>query len=128
LQFTRIRILFAAILGLCVAPVDAAKIELAIMPGEVIRGHADFEEQCQKCHVPFEREAQPRLCLDCHEEVLSDVDTERGYHGRLEEAQCNNCHTEHKGRDAQIVDLDKETFDHTRTDYLLSGKHENASC
>lgn len=116
------------VLGLSVVPVHAAKIELAIMPGEVIGKHAEFEEECRNCHVPFEREAQSRLCLDCHEDVMSDVKDQRGYHGRLEQAECNTCHTDHKGRGAQIVQLDPETFDHRQTDYLLLGKHENAAC
>jgi len=117
-----------AVLGLSIAPVHAAKIELAVMPGQVIQQHAEVEDQCRRCHVPFEREAQSRLCLDCHEHVLSDIEDKRGYHGRLETTECRTCHTEHEGRGAQLIHLDPDTFDHTRTDYPLLGKHGEAGC
>jgi hypothetical protein len=98
------------------------------MPGSVIKGHADLEAKCENCHVRFDRDAQPRLCLDCHKPIASDVRTKQGFHGRLKAQGCRECHTDHKGRDARIVSLDEKHFDHTRTDFLLRGKHENKAC
>ena len=98
------------------------------MPGNVIGGHADLETKCDNCHVRFNRDAQPRLCLACHKPIASDVRTGQGFHGRLKERNCRECHTDHKGRDARIVALDEKRFDHTRTDFLLRGKHANEPC
>jgi hypothetical protein len=122
------RLLTMALLAFCLTTVQAKNIEFAIMPGSVIEAHADLEEQCEKCHVRFNPGAQPQLCLDCHEAVAEDVKTKQGYHGRLEDTNCRDCHTDHKGRDARIVELDEISFDHAQTDFQLIGKHEKASC
>ncbi len=98
------------------------------MPGEVIKGHADLESKCANCHVRFDRDAQPRLCMDCHKTVAGDVRMGTGYHGRLKERVCRECHTDHKGRNARIVLLDEKRFDHRQTDFQLKGKHEGESC
>lgn len=95
------------------------------MPGEVIQGHAKLEEKCAECHVRFDRDAQTRLCSNCHKEIKSDVLKHEGYHGRLEEKECSVCHTEHKGRDANIMVLDAVKFDHSKADFPLHDAHRN---
>jgi len=110
-------------------PVSAGDLETLVMPGKVIQGHADIESSCRKCHVPFNKGAQIKLCLGCHEEVAADVATHSGYHGRLKAGRaCNDCHTEHKGRKANIVGLDVGKFDHSLTDYVLLGLHKGVKC
>jgi hypothetical protein len=108
----------------------AVTIETAVMPGPVIQGHAELEENCSNCHLRFDRAAQPRLCLDCHKAVRADVAAKTGYHGRIAEAEreCRQCHTDHKGRQARIVILRERQFDHTQTDFLLTGKHKVKAC
>ena len=32
-------------------PAYAQSLETAIMPGEVIQGHATYESECKRCHV-----------------------------------------------------------------------------
>jgi len=41
---------------------------------------------------------------------------------------CRSCHTEHLGREADIVTLDVETFDHRASDFPLRGAHRRADC
>lgn len=101
-----------------------AQVETALMPGEVIEGHAKLEAKCKECHVRFDKEAQSKLCSDCHKEVGADVLNKKGFHGRLEEKACRECHTDHKGRTAKIVVLDTNTFDHVKTDFPLLGAHQ----
>lgn len=98
--------------------------ETALMPGEVIEGHAKLEVKCAECHVRFNKEAQTGLCADCHKDVKADVLKHEGFHGRIEEKECRACHTEHKGRKAKIVVLDTKTFDHAKTDFPLLGAHQ----
>jgi len=101
------------------------------MPGEVIKGHADLESECSSCHKMFDKEGQRQLCLDCHEDVADDVDQDHGFHGlraEVEISQCSSCHTEHEGRDAVIVILDEDKFDHRFTDFELQGSHADAVC
>lgn len=107
---------------------SAQSLESAIMPGKVIAGHAKWEQDCSACHVRFDRAAQPTLCLDCHKEVAADVRAGRGHHGRLKDRECRTCHTDHRGRDARIVNLDEKAFDHAQTDFVLRDRHRTVAC
>jgi hypothetical protein len=105
--------------------------ESLVMPGPVISGHAEIEKDCRKCHVPFARDEQRALCLDCHDKIAADILGKKGFHWRSSAArqgECRNCHTDHEGRNADIVRLTPQTFDHTLTDYPLEGAHGSASC
>jgi hypothetical protein len=119
---------FAMLLTLGACLVQAQTIESVLRPGDVIRGHAKWEAECDACHVKFDRAAQDRLCMDCHKEIGQDVRARTGFHGRLKPQACRACHTDHKGRDAQIAPLDKKAFDHAQTDYALRGAHQNVEC
>lgn len=107
----------------------AVSIEKLLMPGKVAEGHAEFEGECSSCHGDSERPSG-ELCLDCHENVGSDIELNLGFHGKFPAASgdCVNCHTDHEGRDADIVGLDPNVFDHKFTDFLLIGAHQAAAC
>ncbi|MFA5825647.1 MAG: cytochrome C [Gallionellaceae bacterium] len=97
-----------------------------VSPGDVIKGHAKEDENCDKCHKKFDKGAQSSLCKECHKDVGRDISEKRGYHGRLQDDKpCKECHTDHKGRDAKIVILDTGKFDHSQTDFQLKGGHLN---
>lgn len=108
-------------------------LEKAVMPGPVIEGHAKFEEDCQKCHTPFKKGIQNDLCLDCHDHknIRDDITKEEGFHGRIADIKnrsCKVCHTEHKGRKADVVLLDEATFNHDQTDFARRGSHKKVKC
>ena len=108
-----------------------AQIETLVMPGKVIEGHAEYESECASCHQRFQRGKQRTLCLDCHEDVAADIEKPSGFHGRFQDARdssCSDCHTDHEGRDADIVGLDEAAFDHDFTDFPLLGKHAENEC
>jgi hypothetical protein len=112
------------ILTLMAAPAWADTVESALMPGQVIEGHAKWEEDCTKCHKRFDKAAQQTLCQDCHKDIRVDVEQKRGSHGRFKEQRdCKECHTEHKGRKENIAPITELTFDHERTDFPLKGAH-----
>jgi hypothetical protein len=106
----------------------AQGIESVIAPGKLIQGHAKYEDECKQCHVKFDRKAQDGLCMDCHKEIGADVRARTGFHGKSKPQACRTCHTDHKGRDARVVDLDKKKFDHAFTDFSLRGKHQEVEC
>lgn len=109
----------------------AADWQRLVMPGPVIRGHADIERDCGECHQPFRRGTQRDLCLACHEKVAADVRGARGFHGRSPAVggnDCRVCHSEHHGRDFDPVVLDEQTFDHAATDFALRGAHRAVAC
>jgi hypothetical protein len=109
---------------------ESGGITSLVKPGQVIQGHMKYEEQCEKCHKPFSKQSQAMLCRDCHEEVDADMQQQLGFHGQgvARNAECNHCHSDHKGRDVDIVQLDVETFDHDATDYPLKDAHRIADC
>jgi hypothetical protein len=119
-----IRLAFLVLLVLGFGAAQASEAELALMPGEVIKGHAKYEANCKECHTRFDKDAQKGLCKNCHKEVKVDVDDKKGFHGTLEEKECNVCHTDHKGRDAKIVIFDEGKFKHDKTDFPLKGAHD----
>jgi len=101
------------------------------MPGPVVEGHADTESDCESCHVAFSRDKQRPLCEACHEDVAADARRGLGFHGRDKQAStsdCATCHTEHVGRNADIVGLDVKSFDHRLTDFFLEGAHQETDC
>lgn len=123
-------VLLAALLSLLgIAGRAAAQgVESILAPGKVITGHVKVENDCAQCHVKFDRKAQDGLCMACHKDVGADVRAKAGFHGRQKPQACNTCHTDHKGRDARIVLLDKNKFDHSQSDFALRGKHQKVEC
>ncbi len=114
------------------AQADNSRFEELLMPGPVIEGHADIEKECSKCHGETDDDSlQTQMCLDCHEEVAEDIHKKQGYHGldtQIKDSECRTCHTDHKGRNTDILLLDKDHFDHNLTDFMLEGKHTSAPC
>lgn len=112
--------------GLAPAWAQAQSLEGVLMPGPVVAGHAKLEQDCRKCHVPFKKDAQPALCLDCHKETAADIRQHKRFHGGLANTTCRNCHTEHKGRKARVTEVEPGTFSHDKTAYPLKGAHKKA--
>lgn len=106
-------------------------IEKLMMPGELSRAHAKFEETCESCHEVLAKEAQSGLCLDCHKETQQDVALKRGFHGKdtiVNKSECFSCHVEHKGREWNIVRFEPLLFNHENTEYPLTARHKSAPC
>ncbi|MEQ1627921.1 MAG: cytochrome c3 family protein [Nitrospira sp.] len=118
--------LFTALLFACFFPTStfADSLESALMPGQVIQGHAKWEETCAKCHKRFDKAAQTQLCQDCHKDLRQDIESKQRFHGRLkEQRECRECHTDHKGREENIAPINESTFDHAQTNFALTGGH-----
>ena len=112
---------------------SANPLEMLLMPGKLTAAHAHLEEQCENCHESLNKEKQNHLCLDCHDHknISADIKNNTGYHGRSElvaNAQCNDCHTDHEGRNFDIVRFDSDSFSHEDTDFQLSGEHRLVQC
>ena len=117
----------------CLLPgaAGAQILEKLVMPGRVIEAHAETEANCGSCHAADTDEAVSALCVDCHEDVGRDRSGREGFHGRFvpaRDSECVACHTDHEGRDADIVQLNAGVFDHSFTDFPLGGRHRDAAC
>jgi hypothetical protein len=109
----------------------AASIESLLSPGKLSESHAKLEGDCANCHDKTDRSRQTGLCLSCHKDVAGDVARKDGLHGRLPNistGECKACHSEHLGRDADIVKLAAASFDHRGTDFPLTGAHAGVAC
>ena len=121
----------AAMLILAGSHAGSATVETLLMPGKVTRAHVKQEESCANCHDRSNVRTQSSLCLDCHKDIAGDVREQLGYHGRMRNAgagECRACHTEHKGREADIVQLNRAQFDHHLSDFPLEGGHAALDC
>jgi len=110
---------------------NATSFEKLVMPGELIQGHAKYEDNCSECHQSFSKTDQSKLCTDCHKDIAKDLKEHKGYHGKskiVNKRPCKSCHTDHKGRKENIVLLDKEIFNHETTDFSLTGQHKQTQC
>jgi hypothetical protein len=121
-----VAVLFCLSFGTAIAELNP--LDAMIIPGDLIKGHADIEPTCKKCHQKFKRAKQNDLCLDCHEHkaIAEDVQRKSGFHGRIQDKACSECHTDHKGRKANIVQLNSKTFNHKWTDFPLTGGHASS--
>jgi len=125
------RLYFFTLLALVfVSQAQAVRIEQLVMPGKLIKDHAEFEDRCEDCHKDFSEEAQSYLCSACHEEIALDVTRIKGYHGDslVRDRECSECHTDHKGRNADVVIFNPAAFNHKQSDFELKGSHQLVAC
>lgn len=112
---------------------QALSFDQLLRPGKLIEGHSRYEDKCETCHEKLNKEQQNERCVGCHDHrnIASDIKDNKGFHGKAEiisRVLCSHCHTDHKGRDADVVLFDADSFDHTVSDFELEGKHRNTEC
>lgn len=83
--------------------------------GEPLGGytsHAEFELECGHCHAPIHC-IEDSHCQDCHLDIARQRSEAQGLHALLPGTeQCNTCHVEHRGREADIVEFAYVNFNH----------------
>ena len=103
-----------------------------ISPGELTDAHAELEGMgnCTQCHDLGNRQPSSAKCLDCHEDIQSLLDANRGYHSSQEvrAKECADCHSEHHGKNFDMMRFDEDNFDHDLTTYTLEGQHAVIEC
>jgi hypothetical protein len=102
-----------------------------ISPGELSSYHSHLEgiSNCTKCHVLGEQLSNDK-CLACHTELKDRITQNKGYHSSVEVKgkQCASCHSDHHGKNFQIVKFDEKKFNHNLTGFPLSGAHTKKNC
>lgn len=102
-----------------------------LSPGDLAEPHAHLEglSNCTKCHTLGSKISNDK-CLACHIEIKVRVENKTGYHSssQVYKKSCTICHSDHHGRQYQIIRFDKSKFDHQSTGYKLEGKHSNTEC
>ena len=92
-------------------------------PGPLSAAHSDSPgiQNCQQCHTS-ELDVSGTKCLECHSELDVRISSGRGFH-KDKKQDCGVCHSEHKGKESRLVDLDIQNFDHDETGYNLEDAH-----
>lgn len=105
-------------------PGSSAAQELRVSPGPLSRAHADLEgvTNCGRCHEAVLGVSAIK-CLSCHAPIRSRIAERKGVHRDVTDT-CELCHREHRGVDADLRQLDVQTFDHfAETGYPIEGQH-----
>lgn len=123
----RLHIIGIIILGL--AFTSGLKAQLS--PGDLAAPHAHLEgmSNCTQCHV-LGKKVSNEKCLDCHTELKNRVTQRKGYHASTEVAgkDCFSCHSDHHGRNFEMIRFDENSFKHNLTGYNLEGAHAKQEC
>ncbi len=102
-----------------------------ISPGDLASPHAHLEgmSNCTQCHILGEKVANDK-CLKCHTELKKRIDQQKGYHSSpvIKGKECVSCHSDHHGRNFEMVRIVFEKFDHNLTGYKLEGAHAKKDC
>ena len=96
------------------------------------RSHAEIAGQCGACHTaPWDSANMTDRCLDCHEDIAISLNDPITLHGFLQSEassqvltvprNCRECHTEHRGPDANLTTMASVDFPHDRTGFSLTG-------
>jgi hypothetical protein len=102
-----------------------------ISPGELAGPHSHLEgiSNCTQCHVLGNKVSNEK-CLKCHTEILERQNLQKGYHSSVsvKGKQCFDCHSDHNGKNFQMIRLDVARFDHNLTGFPLSVPHAKKGC
>lgn len=102
-----------------------------ISPGPLATVHTNLEglTNCTQCHSLGNKVINAR-CLECHTELKSRIDQNKGYHSssEIKSKNCVVCHSDHHGANFQIIRFNKDNFNHTVTGYNLEGAHKKRIC
>jgi hypothetical protein len=90
-------------------------------PGPLSKAHESLTRvgDCVDCHGTASQVIDAR-CVACHEEIGARAEKRVGWHGTFDEP-CRTCHTEHAGADAELIEFDRDAFQHDLARFELRG-------
>jgi hypothetical protein len=121
---------------LCCLAALAASADAQISPGPLARAHRSLEgdAHCVQCHAVSVKSPSFR-CLECHREIANEIEHNQGLHATYPRlgppgAACVKCHSDHNGENFALVHWNPTPsgFDHSKTGYMLDGKHAGVDC
>ncbi len=111
------------VVGMWAGPLAAQETDYS--PGLLSEAHSGFDDpdSCENCHND-DYEVEGDRCLICHDQIQARMEAGKGVHREVSVDDCAVCHAEHGGRDAEMLPLDRDDFDHaTETGFALEGFH-----
>ena len=96
-----------------------------------VNSHAQITE-CRACHTaPWEAEKMADRCALCHTDIAVQMFDVAKLHAVITQKGpslfCRDCHPEHRGETASLIDLGKNTFPHEALGFSLNGHQLTAA-
>jgi hypothetical protein len=102
-----------------------------LSPGDLANPHSHLEgiSNCTQCHI-LGNKVTGEKCLACHTEIKDRIAAQKGYHASsdVKSKECTVCHSDHHGKNFQLVRFDITKFDHNLTGFSLSAPHTKKQC
>ena len=102
--------------------------------GERIGGvtsHAAIGNDCNKCHTaPWDVATLTDRCQTCHQEIAARLREPNSLHSALLKGSpvtCRGCHSEHRGANAALTEMQPGSFPHEKTGYTLQSHQRHKS-
>lgn len=106
----------------------SGRVEAQLSPGDLANAHKDLEgmAKCTQCHDLGNKVSNGK-CLSCRQEIKTRIDRNKGFHisRDVKGKECAKCHSDHHGRNFDMVRFDEKTFDHNLAGYELTGRHKS---
>ena len=110
--------------GIPFSPGRLTAAQVQAQPINSFSSHAEFEGECSQCHDAWRGVSAVR-CETCHTTIKQERENALGLHGRFRNAdQCQMCHTDHQGHEANITQLAANHFDHNRSTLFTLAQHQ----
>ncbi len=97
-------------------------------PGKMlgnVHSHAEIGANCGACHsAPWDSTRMADKCTACHVDIAVQMRQVASLHGQLEQKSpvaCYDCHPDHRGPNASLVDLNGQPFPHQALGFSLNG-------
>lgn len=107
------------------------KLTAQLSPGDLSAPHSYLEglSNCTQCHV-LGNKVSDEKCLACHTEIQQRITLQKGYHvsSEVKGKNCIVCHSDHHGKNFQMIRFDVEKFEHNLAGYSLSVPHAKKDC
>jgi hypothetical protein len=96
-----------------------------------VTSHAALSGKCSSCHAYFWQSAtMADRCLACHTEVAVQLNDPTTLHGNQAKKRpgltCRDCHPDHRGPIASLVDLSKADLSHDAFGFSLNAHQKQA--
>lgn len=98
-----------------------------------VDSHASTGGRCEACHTaPWQSASMSDRCGACHGDIVVQMQNVASLHVSLEHDNpnlgCWDCHPEHRGPNATLVEMNGARFPHGAVGFALLGKHADVAC
>ena len=94
-----------------------------------VNSHALIGNKCAACHsAPWDSKPMDELCKACHTDITAQLTKPSSAHSIMigkTNLMCRDCHTEHRGENASLIDTGRAVFPHNTARFSLKAHKNN---